>query len=49
MEIIYRWEVMHVSDCCGVVMNDDNVQHGICPDCLEHCEAVQDEYPVRIN
>lgn len=31
---------MIVSDCCGVEMDGIMMDHGICPDCGEHCEAV---------
>lgn len=31
-----------VSDCCGVEMDPIQVEHGICPQCGEHCEAVSD-------
>jgi hypothetical protein len=33
-------EDMIVSDCCGVEMDGILMDHGICPDCGEHCEAV---------
>lgn len=33
-------ENMMVSDCCGCEMDGMMMDHGICPDCQEHCEAV---------
>lgn len=39
-------EVVYVSDCCGSYMTDGHVQHGICPDCAEHCEVIKEEVVV---
>ena len=30
------------SDCCGAKMSGEMVDVGICPDCREHCEAVEE-------
>jgi hypothetical protein len=32
---------MKVSDCCGAA-NIDFEDYGICPDCREHCEFIED-------
>jgi hypothetical protein len=29
------------SDCCGAYT--DMEEHGLCPDCMEHCEFYDDE------
>lgn len=43
-------EDMIVSDCCGVEMDGILMDHGICPDCGEHCEAVSyDSEPDHIS
>lgn len=35
---------MKVSDCCGAEMTDPVMEdYGICPECQEHCEWVDDE------
>lgn len=33
---------MKISDCCGAAV-DGNEDYGICPDCKEHCEFIDDE------
>lgn len=33
----------YISDCCGAYMSGDMVDIGICPDCGEHCEVVDEE------
>ena len=30
------------SDCCGASTTETEM--GICPDCLEHCEFITEEY-----
>ena len=29
-----------VSECCGATMTGLMIDHGICPDCKEHCEVI---------
>ena len=36
-------QVYFSSDCCGAMMTFGQVDHGICPDCLEHCEVIGEE------
>lgn len=36
-------ETIFISECCGVRVNIDFVDYGICPDCKEHCEIVEEE------
>lgn len=36
-------ESLPVSECCSVEMQGPALDHGICPDCREHTEAVYDE------
>lgn len=42
---------MKVSDCCGVPAysngDSDTEDYGICPQCNEHCEYVDDEEPAE--
>lgn len=33
---------MLISDCCGASA-DGNEDYGICPDCKEHCEFIEEE------
>lgn len=33
----------YISDCCGVEMNGHDIDYGICPDCHDHCEAIDEE------
>jgi hypothetical protein len=30
-----------VSDCCGAYT--DMTEYGLCPDCLEHCEFIDED------
>ena len=30
-----------ISDCCGAYT--DMEEYGLCPECLEHCEFIDDE------
>lgn len=32
---------MRVSECCGAYTEYDEI--GLCPECMEHCEFVDDE------
>lgn len=41
MENVIR--VYFTSDCCGCDMSFIQVDLGICPDCLEHCEVIGEE------
>jgi transposase len=38
---------MKVSDCCGVYPrgngDNDTEDYGICPDCGEHCEYIEED------
>lgn len=31
------------SNCCGVPMRGEYIDHLICPDCKEHCDIAEDE------
>ena len=42
-----RNEIFVQSDCCGAEMTQEAAQQGICPDCLEHCEATVEIIPVE--
>lgn len=35
-------DYLTVSDCCGSDMDGEMEDVGICPRCLEHCEAVKE-------
>ena len=32
-----------VSDCCGAVASGCMTDVGLCPDCQEHCDFIDDE------
>jgi hypothetical protein len=34
---------MLISDCCGMPMDPIQAEHGICPECLDHCETIDTE------
>jgi hypothetical protein len=34
---------MIVSNCCGAPAVENSEDIGICPDCLEHCEFVDED------
>jgi len=34
---------MKVSNCCGASMNSMWQDYKMCPDCHDHCEAVEEE------
>ena len=34
-----NFEIYYVTDCCGSYVQSDAQ---ICPDCLEHCEVIED-------
>ena len=36
-------ETVYASDCCGAYLSDAHVEHGICPECAEHCEVCKEE------
>jgi hypothetical protein len=36
-------EIIYTSDCCGAYLSDAHVEHGICPECAEHCEVIKEE------
>jgi hypothetical protein len=36
-------EFVKVSNCCGAIIPIDGLDYGICPDCKEHCEFVNEE------
>jgi hypothetical protein len=37
------FEIIYTSDCCGAYLSDAHVEHGICPECAEHCEVNKEE------
>lgn len=39
-------DVYVASDCCGVPMTWECAEHGICPQCGEHCEAIVEIVPI---
>jgi len=47
IEIIYTWlpsdAIIYTSDCCGAYLADAHVEHGLCPECGEHCEVNKEE------
>ena len=34
---------MFISDCCGVAIPLEGIDYGICPECKEHCEVIDEE------
>lgn len=36
--------IIHVSNCCGKVMSDENQNTNLCPKCLEYCEIKEINY-----
>ena len=34
---------MKISECCGAPIPLDGEDYGICPDCKEHCEYIEEE------
>lgn len=42
-----RNEIFILSDCCGASLTPASAEHGICPQCGEHCEAVVESFPIE--
>jgi hypothetical protein len=40
----YLYDILYVSECCGEYMTREEVEHGICPKCQEHCDVEIQEY-----
>ena len=36
-------EIIYTSGCCNAYLSDAHVEHGICPECAEHCEVCKEE------
>ena len=36
-------DILIVSDCCGAEMTPIHAEHGVCPQCGEHCEIITDD------
>ena len=48
IEIIYTWlpsdlAIIYTSDCCGAYLSDAHVEHGLCPECGDHCDVIKEE------
>lgn len=41
--------VLYFSDCCCEPMDNQQVEHEVCPCCGEHCEPVMEEWTVEKN
>jgi len=39
-------QILYISDCCGSYLDDAQIEYGICNDCGEHCEVIQEEHEV---
>ena len=37
-----------VSNCCGAVSSGEVVDIGLCPECLEPCEYLEDSEPIEL-
>jgi hypothetical protein len=40
---------MLISDCCGAVAEETSEGIGICPECLEYCGFIDEEYDEYLN
>ena len=47
VEELVRFEIVHVSDCCGAYLNDLEAEYEVCPECREHCEVISEEVAVQ--
>jgi len=36
-------EIIYTSDCCTAYLSDAHVEHGLCPECGDHCEVNKEE------
>lgn len=44
VEETFLYDILYVSECCGEYMTREQVEHGICPACQEHCDVEIQEF-----
>jgi hypothetical protein len=44
VEETFLYDILYASECCGEYMTREQVEHGICPACQEHCDVEIQEF-----